>query len=241
MRLVLSFALTTALLGLAGLNCFAQADRRVTIESYGWKLIGDLRMPKVKGPVPVVLMFNKANGSRDAYKPLAGYLSDRDIASFRIDLRGHGESTNKGKFGPPFDAPMLALTEESDRDVYAAVAYVKGLKGIDIARIGIVGASYSGEEMAIAARKMGYAKAYVALSPGSYSEQSINAIDTSGARWLFVRSADERNLKGMHEEIRKISKTAELFEVAGSKHASDLLDATPGLPEMIAAWFKHNL
>lgn len=240
-KIFLSTVLSVLLIGLIGHHGLAQVrDSRVTIASDGWNLVGDLTMPQSKQPVPVVLMFNKANGTRDAYKALAKDLADRGIASLRVDLRGHGESINKGKFGPPFDAPMRALLDGSDSDISAAIEHSKKLKGIDPTRIGVVGASYSGEEMAISARKSGYAKAYVALSPGSFSEASINAIDGSGAKWLFVRSADERNLKGMHEAIRKVSKSAELFEVAGEKHASDLLESQ-SLTEVLAVWFKNNL
>ncbi len=217
------------------------SERTVEIPSNGWVLVGDLKIPRSKQPVPVVLMLNKANGTRRSYEAMAEQLADRGIASLRLDLRGHGESTNKGKFGPPFDAPMQALVDGSDQDVLAAIAFVRTAKGIDQARIGVIGASYSGEEMAVAARRSGYAKAYVALSPGSFSEESIKAIDTSGSSWLFVRSADERHLKGLHEDIRKISKLAQLFEVAGDKHATEMLASTPLLNEMIAVWFKHNL
>ncbi len=232
---------TLLLISIGILDSNGQApDTKVNIESNGWKLIGELRMPSSNGPVPVVLMFNKANGTRDAYRALAGHLADRGIASLRVDLRAHGESTNKGRFGPPYDAPMRALLDGSDLDISAAIEHSKKLKGIDGTRIGIVGASYSGEQMAISARKSRFAKAYVALSPGSFSEGSINSIDGSGAKWLFVRSADERNLKGMHESIRKVSKYAELFEVAGDKHASDLLESE-SLTQMLAVWFKNNL
>ena len=215
---------------------------RITIESDGWLLVGDLRMPRAKrATVPVVLMLNKANGNRAVYADLADQLALHGIASLRLDMRAHGESSNKGKFGPPFDEKMLALLNGSENDVTAAVAFLKNTKGIDPTRIGVVGASYSGEQMAVSGRKNGYGKAYVALSPGSFSDESIAAIDTSGARWIFVRSADERHLKGLHENIRKLSKTAELLEVAGDKHATELLDSAPGLTEMITGWFKRNL
>lgn len=217
------------------------AVRQISISSDGWNLMGDLRVPKSPRSLPVVILLNKAGGSRQAYEGLAEELASLEIASLRLDLRGHGESTNKGKFGPPFDAPMLKLIEGSDQDVSAAVAYLKKLKEIDANRIGIVGASYTGEQMAISARKSGYAKAYVALSPGSFSEESIKAIDASSAAWLFVRSAHERHLKGLHESIRKVSKTAELYEVGGDKHATDLLDSLPKLVGMIAVWFKYKL
>jgi dienelactone hydrolase len=216
-------------------------DTRVEIESDGWRLIGDLRIPRSNRAAPVVLMLNKANGNRQAYAKLANHLAGRGIASLRLDLRAHGESVNKGKFGPPFDAPMQALVDGSDRDVSAAISYLKRQKSVDAARLGVLGASYSGEDMVVSARAIGFAKAYAALSPGSFSDESIKGIDGSGAAWLFIRSADERFLKEIHENIRKSSRSAQLLEVAGNKHASDMLDASPWLTETVAAWFKHNL
>lgn len=218
-------------------------ETRVTIENDGWKLAGDLLIPDSKTPVPAVILLNKANGNRTAYKKMGQHLAENGIASLRLDLRGHGESINKGKFGPPFgaDEKMRALIAGSDTDVTAAVNYLKKLKGIAPNRIGVVGASYSGEEMMVSARKSGYLKAYVALSPGSYSEESLDNIDLSQAHYLFVTSAEERHLQGFLPDVRKKSKRAQTMEVAGNKHATELLDSNPELAEMLAVWFKYHL
>lgn len=219
----------------------AAQSEKVMIENEGWNLAADLMMPKSRSAVPSVVLLNKAMGDRQVYKELAQELAKLGIASLRVDLRAHGESTNKGKFGPPFDAAKRSLLAGSDTDISAAVAYLKGRKEVDPHRIGFVGASYSGEEMAISARKSGYGRAYVALSPGSFSDESIKNIDTSGVTWLFIRSAEEPNLRGFFENVRRASKSAQLLEVAGSAHASDLLNTTPGLAQVIAAWLKHRI
>jgi dienelactone hydrolase len=218
------------------------SETRVIIENEGWKLVGDWTMPKFKQPVPAVILLNKANGDRQVYKRLAQYLGENGIASLRLDLRGHGESINRGKF-VPFQENSVEVLTNTDQDIWAAIRYVKSIKGVARERIGIVGASYSGEEMAIAARKNGYAKAYAALSPGSFSEESIIAIDHSGAAWLFIKSAEERarTLKDFFSAVRQKSKTAQTLEVAGDKHATDILDSNTELAEMLAVWFKYRL
>jgi dienelactone hydrolase len=241
LTILTAMSFVVGLLSPAGFLSAQPGESRITIASDGWRLVGDLQMPQARGLVPAVLLLNKANGTRAAYSELSKELARNGIASLRLDLRAHGESTNKGTFGPPFDEPMLRLLAGSENDVMAALSYLRNLKGIDPQRLGVVGASYSGEQMAVAARKSGYAKAYVALSPGSFGEESIKAIDGSGARWLFVRSTEEPHLKGLHEDIRKQSKTAELLEVAGNKHATVLLDSAPGVAEMITGWLKRNL
>jgi dienelactone hydrolase len=238
---VLSLGL--ALLIFAGFTGVSAKEKRVVIETDGWKIIGDLMIPKSGKKVPVVILLHKANGNRNVYKQMARYLADHKIASLRMDLRGHGESINKGKFGPPFgqSEKMRALIEDSGNDVIAAFDYLSKLKQIDGNRIGVVGASYSGEKMMKAARKDRYARAYVALSPGSFSEESLKSIDGSKASYLFITSAEERFLQGFLKEVRQSSKTAQTMEVSGTKHATDLLDSDPELTEMIAVWFKYHL
>jgi dienelactone hydrolase len=218
------------------------SDTRVVIENEGWKLVGDWLMPKAKKLVPVVILLNKANGNRQVYKKMARHLAENGIASLRVDLRGHGESINRGKF-VPFQENSIEVLTNTDQDIWAVIRYVKSIKGIDKERIGLVGASYSGEEMAIAARKNGYAKAYAVLSPGSFSEESVAAIDSSGAAWLFIKSAEERarTLKDFFSLVRQKSKTAQTVEVAGDRHATDILDSSAEMAEMLAVWFKYHL
>ena len=218
-------------------------ERRVVVDSSGgWKIVGDLLVPKSKSLVPAVILLNKAAGDRRVYESLARHLAERGIASFRVDLRGHGESINKGKFVPGAEN-ALSLMEGSDEDVAAARSYLKTVHGIDAQKIGFVGASYSGEEMAVAARKHGYGKAYVALSPGSFSEESMGAIDGSGAAWLFIKSTEERarSVKELFPLLRQKSRTAQTMEVAGTGHATDILSEQQELAEMLAVWFKYHL
>lgn len=220
----------------------AQGERRVVVESGGWKLVGDLIVPKSKRPAPAVILLNKAAGDRKAYESLARRLAEHGVASLRIDLRGHGESVNKGKFVPGAE-DALSLIEGSDEDVTSAFRYLKTVRGVDAQRVGFVGASYSGEAMAVSARKHGYGKAYVALSPGSFSEESMEAIDRSGLPWLFVKSTAERakSLQDFFPLLRQKSRTAQVMEVAGTEHATDILGAHPELAEMLAVWLKHHL
>ncbi|MEO6390578.1 MAG: alpha/beta hydrolase, partial [Pyrinomonadaceae bacterium] len=143
----------------------SRLEKRVVVESDGWRLVGELRIPRASRPMSAVILLNKANGDRKVYVELAQRLADRGIASLRIDLRGHGESINKGKF-VPFQENSTDILKDTDKDIVSVIEYLSSVKGIDAKRIGVVGASYSGEEMAVAGRQRGYAKAYVALSPG---------------------------------------------------------------------------
>lgn len=215
----------------------AHETNRVVLSSDGWRLIGDLSLPTGARHAPAVLMLNKAAGDRTVYEPLAVSLAGRGIASLRIDLRGHGESINMGRFVPGEPALLVG----SEDDVAAAHEYLRSHPRIDGSKVAVVGGSYSGEAMAEAGREYGYAQAYVALSPGSFSERSFATIDSTGIPWLFVKSRDERFLVGFEATLLEMSETAEIIIVPGAAHASDLLVDHPDLVDRLAVWLAHRL
>lgn len=158
----------------------------------------------------------------------------------RLDLRGHGESTNRGRFVPGAE-PRSALIWDAEADVAAALQFLRSRPDIDAERLGAVGASYSGEEMAEAGRRFGYVRAYVALSPGSFSAASIRGIDESGVPWLFVVSRDERFLKEIAAAVQEQSARAHVEILPGNGHAARLLASHADLAERIAVWLAARL
>ena len=219
-------------------------DERIKLDSDGWEIYGDLRIPEAKKKVPAVILLNKIYGSRKVYEGLADQLEKRGIASLRVDLRANGESINKGKFGPPFgESPeMRALIEGTENDVTVVFDFLRAHKKIDAERIGFVGASYSGERMAKSGRQGKYGKAYVALSPGDFSDESIKAIDPSKVPWFFIRSVEERSFfNELFVAIRKMSKTSRIMELPGKHHATRILTHHPEVAEIIAVWFEQKL
>lgn len=215
-------------------------ETTVNVPSGDWELIGDLSVPDSSAPVPVVLMFNKAADNRTAYEGMARALDERGIASLRLDLRGHGESTNLGTFVPGEQSPHPMIWD-AEQDVVAAVEYLKKDSRFDSDRFAMVGGSYSGEEMAEAGRMIGYAAAYVELSPGSFSDESIAGIDESGVPWLFVTSRDEPHLQEIRQLVTEQSLTVEQIITPGRNHASRLLGDFPDLNERIAVWLESKL
>ncbi len=224
-----------ALFLLAAAGPLPGQETRVVIPSRGWRLIGDLRLPASSEPAPAVLMLNQAAGTRAAYTELAAQLAVRGIASLRLDLPGHGESTNLGRFvpGEVLRSPMIW---DAEVEVAAALEFLRAHPRIDRTRLAAVGGSYSGEEMAESGRIHGYVQAYVALSPGSFSDESIRGIDASGVPWLFIVSRDERYLREITAAVREASLTVELQIVPGTAHASDpAVRRRPGAPPLSTA------
>ena len=215
----------------------------VTLHVGPWQLRGDLALAPGAGRAPAALLLNKAAGDRRAYEGLARELARRGVSSLRLDLRAHGESINAGKFvpGTPDAADILDGTAD---DVAAAIAFLQKDKRIDPARLAVVGSSYSAEAMAEEARRSRrYVRAYVALSPGSFSEDSARAIDPSGAKWLVTRSAREKSaaVKAAVDRVQSLSKRGEVRVLDAGTHATDVLAEVPETEARIAEWIAAAL
>ncbi len=115
------------------------------------------------------------------------------------------------------------------------------LAEIDSNRIGIVGASYSGEQMMIASRKFKYAKSYIMLSPGSFSDESILEIDSIKTNTLFIKSYEEKSMQGFEADVFAKSRKAQIYVVAGKIHATDILLTYPDVNFLIADWLANYL
>ena len=221
----------------------ATEEKQVMVHSAGWELIGDLRLPDSEGKVPAVLLLNKAAGDRRVYEELAAQLAERGVASLRLDLRGHGESTNLDRFVPgesDREARDIMIAG-ADEDVIAVRRFLASHPRIDPQRVGIVGASYSGEEMADAGRKDIYANAYVALSPGSFSDESINSMDESKVPWLFVAAKEDRFLREIVAAVQSATQTVEILYLPGDAHGTNILISHPEMAERIAVWLAMQL
>jgi len=212
----------------------------VVIENEGWELVGDLRLPSGGQPLAAVIMLNQADGTRASYSDLAEHLAERRLASLRLDLRGHGESTNLGEFAPGASS-RDPLIWDAESDVAAAHRYLRSHPRLGGLRVGLVGASYSGEELAESGRTHGYGDAYVLLSPGSLSEESIGSMESSGVPWLFIATREDRFLSEISSAIQAEAGTAEVNIVPGAGHATDMLLERPGMAERIAVWLAHRL
>jgi dienelactone hydrolase len=217
----------------------ASGERRVSIASDDWNLQGDLRLP-ARAPAPLVVLLHKAAGDRAIYRDLAARLAAAGIGSLRVDLRGHGASTTRGRFVPGQADVSLEGTE---RDVRAIWRFVRATPGVDSTRLALVGGSYSSQAAALAGQAHGYGRAVVALSPGDFSDDSFRAAAASRAAWLFVRSDDERFVREwLDAKVRDLASTAEVWVVpAGSAHATDLLAADSTLALRLTDWLAKKL
>ena len=230
----------------------AADDARIEIESEGWVLVGDLVVPDNGAPRAFALLLHKAAGDRSAYEEMSGTLAAGGIASLRIDLRGHGESTNLGAFDPGIsryldeDDPAIVRNFEligaGDRDVVSIMGWLDARSELARLPLVVIGSSYTGQEMVEAAEITRFADIYVALAPGSFNAESIAAIDPSGVPWLFVRAEVELPFfPDLFTAIDAGSENAEIWLLPGEGHATDLFDHNPDLHNRLTDWIEERL
>lgn len=221
----------------------AQFDSTVHISSEGWLLVGTYNRPPLQAtPWPAVLLLNRANGDRRAYDLTAAALARLGVASLRLDLRGHGESTNQGRF-VPFAPGMDSLLQGTPADIAAGLTWLAHQPGIDSARLGVVGASYSGEFAVAAGRSEHPTRAYALLSPGSLSTESIQWLEGRHTRWLFVASRQERTqaTRDVIAEVLEGGRWADVWLWQPQSHATGLFEVVPELPGLLAGWLTAQL
>jgi dienelactone hydrolase len=215
----------------------------VTVESDGWELAGTLNADAAAAaPQPAAILLHRAAGSRAEYEVLAEELAARGIASLRLDLRGHGDSTNLGTFIPE-QRETRVINQDAWRDVGAAFDVLAESDRFDADRIAVLGASYSGERAARAYREdLMSPAAMVMMGPGDFSDESVDGVDESGIPWLFVASEDEIHWVGLVvDALRERSATAEIRMLPGDAHASRILAAHPEMNAEIADWIADKL
>lgn len=235
----ITFILVT--LFLASVPSQGEQREKHTFYVDGWHLKADLLSPTVRNnaKVPMVVMLNKAAGDRKVYRALARKLLTKGFASMRVDLRGHGDSINRGHFDPR-DRDSFKLLDGTYKDIAIITQWVRGAGKYN--GLAFIGASYSGEHMMLASETGGYADAYIALAPGSFSDASIGKIDATGKPWFFLRATKE--LPFFDEIFAKIgeqSKTAKIQIVAGDAHASDMLIDNEALEDDLIRWLTLKL
>lgn len=237
--LIANLLLAGAVLLLVSFGAGAK-DQQVTFDSDGWQIVGDLNVPENIARSPVaILLHTMWRGNRHEYDDFARTLAEAGIASLRIDLRGHGDSINKGKLAYLDIDPAFVF--DAWPDVNAARAYLATRSDLDAARIAIVSASYSGELAAKAGRSGGYADAYVVLASGLLSLESVFRLQLEGVPFLFVYAKDDHTWAPKMAEFVTRRKFGELWTYEEGGHATALLTSQPGLPSRLASWLKGHL
>jgi pimeloyl-ACP methyl ester carboxylesterase len=146
-------------------------ERLITFRNQGQRLYGMLHRPEGVEIAPAVVLCHGFTGSRMEthflFVKMARDLADHGIAALRFDFRGSGES--EGRF-----QDMTIGGEISDAE--AALRWLRRQRGIDPARLGLLGLSLGGCVSAcIAGRHPQIIKALALWSAAAHPEHFWNA------------------------------------------------------------------
>lgn len=217
-----------------------QNEKKIVLDVDGWKIIGILNIPESQEKLPLVILGHTLwGGEKSEYKDFVKVLSKNNIASLRIDLRGHGESINKGTINRLDTDPAYLF--DAWPDIVAAHKYVENLSSIHPNKIGVLASSYSGELAAQAGKNYKYANAYVILSSALFSQESTLRIQYSNADWWHIVAKDDITFaKEVVSFVKKRSPSKVTFFESGG-HGPELLESHKDLSQQIANWFNQKL
>jgi uncharacterized protein len=179
-----------------------------------------LNMPDATQPVPAVLLLHGFGSSKDEvggmYTRVATALAQKGIASLRIDFAGFGKSD--GDTGSTTIEAQLAQAQ-------AAFAVLKGTKGIDPNRMGVLGFSLGGGvAMLLASGQPTEVKSLVTWSSVGDFQADMQAALGQKA---FDR-AKEDGIVGLDLGFRTIALKQSFFDSLANHKLDDAIATYPG-------------
>lgn len=213
----------------------------VTLQSSNrWELKGDFYKPlKKKEKEPGILLLPTFNGDRSAYAKTAPFFQKMGYAVLTLDLRGMGESKQKGGS----EIPNLKGIED---DIAVGLDFLATQKGVNGGRLGILAASTICNAAVHTIDHRNNIKAVVLLS-GQY-DSTATALLTSPdfPPSLIVASYDDKiaikNAVKIRQQLPDGSKNqVKLFLNAG--HGLHMFWSMEGkeLGDSLLKWFEAHL
>ncbi|HSY38344.1 MAG TPA: CocE/NonD family hydrolase [Polyangia bacterium] len=184
----------------------------------GVELHGYFYLPAGRGPGPFpAVLWNHGSERLPGWQPeLAAFYNANGFAFFIPHRRGQGQSSAAGPYiadrqpsklamvasGASAGRKIIALHEEANHDVEAALAWLKARPDIDPGRIVMSGVSFGGIQTLLAAEKDLGVRAFVAFAPGAMSWRGVTGLDArletavqhAQAPVLIVQAQNDYNL-----------------------------------------------
>ncbi len=209
----------------------------------GVQLVADF-YPAVVEKAPAVILLHMYRSRRSAWDPLVPKLHEAGFAVLAIDMRGHGESVE------PSSMELVKRVAERDAslfnsmywDVEASYSFLSGEKGVDMTRVGIVGASVGTSVAIKAASKNPAIDAVVCMTAGE-NYLGINSVD-------HIQECREQPvlLMSTEQERKATDKLATLNRWAtkkiypgGQAHGTRMFGKMKGVEDEIIAFLKTHL
>lgn len=217
----------------------------------GFNLAGYIHVPKknsVKTKIPLVIFIHSIGRDSDSWLTFPSQIYGLGIATFSLDLRGHGESiknkNDKYRYWINFDNKDFAKYPE---DIISAINYIKKqYPEVDTGKTAIIAAGIGANAAIIAGSKNNTAvKTMILLSPTlSYKglETRIPLVAYGNHPILILASREDTfAYKGSSELIKYGQGTKELKIFPYGGDGIDLIKFQPETKGIIINWLKTKL
>jgi carboxymethylenebutenolidase len=211
--------LVTFLTCLYAAAAFAADGKPVSYQSGSETVSGILYTPESKGPFPALVVIHEYWGLNDWVKEQASKLADQGYVVLAIDLyRGKVATT-------PDEAHQIMRgvpDDRASRDLLAASAYLRSLKSVDPARVGVIGWCMGGGyalNLAIADPKLKAAVInYGHLATDDATLKQINAaiLGIFGGQDKGITPADVNKFES---QMKALGKTVDIHSFPDAGHA----------------------
>ena len=193
-----------------------------------------------KGSSNAVLLLHMMPATKESWTEFANLLNKNNFTVLAIDLRGHGESTRQNNEILNFRLFSDKQHQETIKDVYAAVDYLKnsGAKEVYIAGASIganLALQYQAENQDI--------KKTIMMSAGlNYrgvlTEQFASKLNMEQSVFLIVGSRDDSADEMARQIANKIKGTKKVKIYESSSHGTDLFNDDKKLGNEMLDWLK---
>lgn len=239
----------------ANLNSYSAASKDNAqvqfVSKDGFNLVGIMNIPKsatIKTKVPLVIFLHSLGGSKETWRTFPTQVEGLNVATFSIDMRGHGQSTmNKSQKKSYWQNYTNETFAKYPTDIAYAVKYVKdNYPEVDTSKYAIVAANISANAAIIASgEKLITPKTLILLSP-TMSYKGLNSstplVNYGTKPVLIIASKSDKFTYSECSSLIKYAqgvKQLQSFPTGGN--GEELLLFQPQSKGIIINWLKKYL
>lgn len=209
----------------------------------GLELVGDLRTG-ASPEAALVILVHQLSTDRHEWEPLLRRLAGAPaLSTFALDMRGHGESTQRRNREVSWNDFETADWEKVADDVLRALNHLREAEGLAPARVILVGSSIGSSAVILAASRDESVNAVVALSPGR-AYRGVDALSPTGElgeRALFaVASREEPDSAATAADMARIASAGQSLVVEGNRHGVGMFESAPESLGRVADFIREE-
>ncbi len=194
-------------------KAFRKTAVSVSFPSHGLMLQGWIYKPSGDGPFPAIIWNHGSERRPTAHPELAKFYTSHGFVVFLPVRHGHGSSPGEyiqdalEKYrGQVHDLKLVQrkaveLQELYNKDVVAALTWLKAQPTVDPTRIAVSGVSYGGIQTLLTAEHDAGVRAFISFAPGAMSwanpelrQREIKAVERARAPLFLLQAKNDYNI-----------------------------------------------